>query len=131
MKNIILFVILVLCILSSCIIIFTIDINNTLKKSKSTDNIKSLYHGPCHGPYQYLTKDGDLKMIAVDYILKNGNYKELDPILRNNIRNCVINFNSNELLVPGNCTDSLLHVIRNTLSKSDTVIMERIIISNP
>ena len=127
MKNTILFIILVLCILSSCIIISTIGTNNKLKKSELTDNIEL----SCHGPYEYMTKDGDLKMIAVDYILKNGNYKEVDLILRNNIRNCVINFNSNELLVPGNCTDSLLHVIRNTLSKSDTVIMERIIISNP
>lgn len=130
MKKIILFVILVLCILNSCIIISTIGTNKKLNKSKLTNNIESPYRGSCHGPYQYLTKDGDLKIITVDYILKNGNYKELDPILRNNIRNYLINSNSKKLSIPGNCTDSLSHIVRNTLSKFDTVVMCQIIISN-
>ena len=126
MKNTILFVISVLLVLNSCIIISTIDRNKKLNKSKLTDNIEL----PCHGPYEYMTKDGDSKIIAVDYILKNGNYKELDLILHNNIRNCVINFNSKELSILGNGTDSLLHIVRNTLSKFDTVITYQITISN-
>lgn len=132
MKNIISFVLSVVLVLNSCIIVsMSIDTYKNLNKSKLKNNIESPYHGSCYGPYQYLTKDGDIKIITVDYVLKNDNYEELDPVLRNNIRNCVINFNSNELLVPGNCTDSLSHVVRNTLSKFDTVIMSRIIISNP
>lgn len=127
MKKIILFVISVLLVLSSCSIVSTICANKKLNKSKLTDNIEL----PSHGPYQYLTKDGDSKIITIEYILKNGNYKELDPILRNNIKNYIINSNSKELSIPGHCTDSLSHIVRNTLSKFDTVITYQIIISNP
>lgn len=126
MKNIILFVISLLLVLNSCIIVSTICTNKKLNKFKLTNNIES----SCHGPYQYITKDGDLKVITVDYILKNRNYKELDPVLRNNIRNYVINSNSKELAVPGNCTDSLTHIVHNTLFKFDTVIMYQITISD-
>ncbi len=130
MKNIILRAILVLFVLSSCIAVSVISTCKRLNKPKLTNNIESPYHGSCHGPYEYMTKDGDSKIIAVDYILKNGNYKELDLILHNNIRNCVINFNSKELSILGNGTDSLLHIVRNTLSKFDTVITYQITISN-
>ena len=127
MKNIILFVLSALFVLSSCyIIISTIGTNKKLKQSKLIDNVEL----PSHGPYQYLTKYGDLKIITIDYILKNGNYKELDLILRNNIRNHVYNSNSKELSVPCNCTDSLSHIVHNTLSKFDTVITYQIIISD-
>lgn len=127
MKNIILFVLLVL---NSCVIISMISTNKKLNKSKLTNNIESPYYGSCHGPYQYLTKDGDSKTITVDYVLKNGNYRELDPVLHNNIRNYVHNSNSKELSLLGNRMDSLSHIIRNTLSKFDTVIEYHITISN-
>lgn len=126
MKKIILRAFLVLLVLCSCITVSITSTCKRLNKSKLTNNIEL----PCHGPYQYLTKDGDLKIIAVDYILKNGNYKELDPILHNNIRNYVINSNSKDLSIPSNCTDSLSHIVRNTLSKFDTVITYQIKISN-
>ena len=126
MKNIILRAFLVLLVLCSCITVSITSTCKRLNKSKLTNNIEL----PCHGPYEYLTKDGDSKIIAVDYILKNGNYKELDLILHNNIRNCVINFNSKELSILGNGTDSLLHIVRNTLSKFDTVVTYQITISN-